>query len=423
MPVTIAVANHPAHAWRNSKAESEKDLLKGSCPQHFEASKGIVQSSFSRSFLEQNHISPSENGLVYAAYHAYSRHHHLTLRPDDIWSAILCQTGYFVNAHAEELRHFFVSHEGQKELEVMDIGSLRSADFGRMAQRMTEEIQKNVVDPDLRAWIMPSFSTTTETDRVVFAIMMMGAMQEYFSYKMTLSCGIPSVTLLGEREDWVEIQTRLEKLKHLGTEPEQFGGLLKPIVGHFIETFDHPDSSAVKDFWSKIAHETGGSGPFYLSGWITAFCFWNEKGRSLYKGCAQPPVSLQCFQGRAAGCELDGIFYHRVDTNNIPSGAASVPVTVDDNGQIYHTKMVAGSVGIQATSSVADPEEGEGQLLDCLRPASGWWMIEVDAPAEGETPAVQSLPADDGVKRQSLVCRTSLVERLMALAAGETTAA
>jgi hypothetical protein len=55
------------------------------------------------------HISTSTNGLVYAAYHAYSSHHNLALRPDDIWLAILCQTGYFINAHAEDLRHLFVS--------------------------------------------------------------------------------------------------------------------------------------------------------------------------------------------------------------------------------------------------------------------------------------------------------------------------
>jgi hypothetical protein len=35
------------------------------------------------------------------------------------------------------------------------------------------------------------------------------------------------VTLLGEREDWVDIQTRLGKLKTLGPEPEAFGELLE----------------------------------------------------------------------------------------------------------------------------------------------------------------------------------------------------
>ena len=243
------------------------------------------------------------------------------------------------------------------------------------------------MDPDLRAWVTPEFSTTTEDDRVVSAVLMMGAIQKYFSYGFTLTCGIPAVTLLGEREDWVDIQSRLEKLKTLGAEPEVFGELLKPILRYFIETFDRPDSPGVKDFWSKIAHQTGGSGPYHLSGWIAAFCFWDEERKCLYDGCAVPPVSLKAFEGWAAGCELDGVFYHRVNTDDVPSGTASVPVKVDDNGEIHYTRMVAGSTGIQATSSISERVEGEGRSLDCLQPVAGWWMIEVDPPGDGGTPA------------------------------------
>ena len=206
---------------------------------------------------------------------------------------------------------------------------------------------------------MLDFSTTTESDCVVSSILMMGGLQKYFSYGMMLACGIPSVTLLGERQDWVQGQTRLQKLKNLGREPEQFGKLLKPILRQFIETFDHPASPAVKDFWSKIAHKTERSGPYYLLGWITAFCFWDEKGNNLYDRGAIPPVSRRSFDGSAAGCELDGVFYHRVDTKNIPSGHASMPVKVNNNGMIYQTKMVAGSVGIQAKSNTGGSVGGE----------------------------------------------------------------
>jgi hypothetical protein len=71
-------------AWTKPKAELSKDLLKGSCSQHFQASKITIQSPFSRSLLHQTHISPSQNSLVYAVYHAQSQHHNLTLRPEDI---------------------------------------------------------------------------------------------------------------------------------------------------------------------------------------------------------------------------------------------------------------------------------------------------------------------------------------------------
>lgn len=360
---------------------------------------------------------------MYAAYHAYSSHHHLIIRPEDVWFAILSQTNFFINAHAEELRSYFVTHDGQKELEVIEVGTLHSVDFGQLAQRMTKLIQKNVIDPDLRAWIMPSFSTTTDSDRVVASILMMGALQKYFSYLMTLTCGIPSVTLLGEREDWADMQSRLAKLGQLGNEPAQFAQLLTPVLSHFVKSFDDPQSPSVSEFWSKIAHQTGGSGPYFLSGWITAFCFWDEEGNCLYKNGAIPPVTLEEFAGRRAGCELDGVYFHRVDTDDIPPGYASVPVTVNDNGRIYHTELTAGSVGMQATSSggmldgdcshddpnsytmgeegemvpyvyvPAEPTEEPG--LDTIQPVSGWWMYEVEKPTDAQTPATKCAMQED----------------------------
>jgi Domain of unknown function (DUF4419) len=132
---------------------------------------------------------------------------------------------------------------------------------------------------------MPDFSTTTNDDRVVAAVLFMGAMQSYFSYKMSLMCGLPSVTLLGERDDWEKIRARLDKLDQLGKEPAEFATLLRTVLDFFVKTFDDAKDPDVVDFWGRIAHSSsGGSGPTWLSGWITAFCFWSEKGAKLGNG-------------------------------------------------------------------------------------------------------------------------------------------
>ncbi len=49
-----------------------------------------------------------------------------------------------VNAHAEELRQYFVAHEGKKTLVVEDVGTRYSVDFGRLARLMTDKIHENV---------------------------------------------------------------------------------------------------------------------------------------------------------------------------------------------------------------------------------------------------------------------------------------
>lgn len=75
------------------------------------------------------------------------------------------------------------------------------------------------------------------------------------------------MTLLGQKHDWEEILSRLERLKTFGDEPTMFYGLLKPVLKKFVETFDDPDGEDIKDFWQHIAHYSGGgSGPTYLSG-------------------------------------------------------------------------------------------------------------------------------------------------------------
>lgn len=285
-------------------------------------------------------------------------------------------------------------------------GTIKTVDFGPLAVQMTKEMDKYVVDPDLRQWVMPDFTTTTDTDTVTAAVLMMGAMQEYFSYKMTLCCGIPSVTLLGERDDWVKIQSRLDKLPQLGPEPGLFAHLLRPVLGYFIRSFDSPTDPSVGSFWSRIAHENGGSGPHFLSGWITAFCLWDADGKCLHTwptGTTDTPQRSASYP-KSPGCDIDGTLYHRVETNDIPNGYVSLPVTVDDNGVLHKTRMVAGSVGIQLRSSGLPVDDSNPHMygpsfawgsngdityagggpgvgypvnLDAIQPVSGWWMYEI----------------------------------------------
>ncbi|PLB36002.1 DUF4419 domain-containing protein [Aspergillus candidus] len=441
MPVTLTTAEHSPRRWKATKVSSAEELLKGSSPKNYRRSRKLIQNSFSQSLLDTSHVSASNHGFVWAVFHAYSDHHHLTLRPEDVWFSILTQLGFFVNAHAEELRSFFVAHEGQKELKVYDVGTVETVDFGRMALYMTSLIEKNVVDEDLRNWIMPDFSTTTESDKVVGAILMMGALQKYFSYTMSTLCGIPSVTLLGEREDWARMVTKLDKLRQLGDEPARFAQLLRPVLNHFVASFDRPDAPDVLTFWSKCAHEESmGSGPDYLTGWITVFCFWDEDGKLLHRENIHSSSSRE-FESGETEFGLDDALSRHVDTGDVPSGHASVPVTVDDNGTVYDTVMLAGLVGIEATSSGAmldgtnnhahsgvyletrpyhPSAPTERADLNSIQPLSGWWMYEKERAedAENRTREVQKIdneisaldPRDDTSRRERLRLYTRLEE-------------
>ena len=387
MPVTVHPAGHSANPINTksgqirSKAPSSsaRDLLRGACTNESPSCAELLQSSFGRSYITRT-IYASSNGLVNSAIMAYNEHHHLKIRPEDVWFAILSQLNFYINAHAEELRSMFVAHEGQKELTLQTCGNRYTVDYGVLAKRMGGLIEENILDPELREWMMPSFSTTTKDDTIIASILLMGATQAYFTYRMQIRCGLPSVTILGEKSDWELILRRLEKIKTFGDdEPTQFYNLLKPIIRHFILSFDTPASDEVINFWQRIAHfTTGGSGPSWYSGWISAFCFWDDKGKYLLgMPSAKQDRALQREKARRPALVLDGVVYGHVDTKLVPQGYTTVPVVVDDNGHEFPAMMIAGSVGIGCSGS--EKGEGEGHeevVLDTVQPETGWWMFE-----------------------------------------------
>lgn len=394
MPVTFTVAEHGARNWTKANVESNDALFKQSCAREAGNIQDLIQSSLSPRDFRKRHITPSPNGLIWTVFEAYSKHHHLVLRPEDIWFAILSQLSFHINAHAEDLRSYFVSHAGRKELVVLYDGRMEDADFGALASRMAELIQEHVRDPRLRDWVMPCFSTTTDTDRVVAAVLMMGSTQQYFSYRCEQECGIPSVTLLGEHADWEDMLLRVDYLAELGAEPAVFAGLLKPVLRGFVDSFSERLSAESLQFWGRIVHRNSmDSGDDYLSGWITAFGYWNENGR------AQPirnDVGRDEEEGEdRVGCLLGDVRYPCISTEAVPVGFTSVPVVVESDGKLFQTKMVAGSIGIEAKRSdgkkigkdgangVERTESSEGEAqegspgLDTLQPLTGWFMYKL----------------------------------------------
>ena len=308
------------------------------------------------------HLTNNGNGLVDTCLRAYNYHHRLVLRPDDVWLAVMTQFSFYVNAHADELRRFFVAHEGKRELTVQAIGTRYKVDFGALTEQMGHLLQLNVVDPKLRSWIVPDFTTTTANDRIVSSVVMMATLQKYFGYIHQLLCGLPAVILQGEKADWEKLLRKAEKLATFGDLPEQWHRLLKPVLSNFVRSFDQPNSAETKAFWQNIAHHEGeGSGPRYISGWLTAFCFFDYAGRSLYS--TETPDELE-----GSRYTLDNVVYHHVDTNDIPPACASVPVKLVDNGQFIQTTMVAGSVGLGVLSPEAKSEK------DTVQPIAGWWI-------------------------------------------------
>jgi hypothetical protein len=354
---------------------------------------------------------PQRNGLVHTIIEAYNQHHALVLRPDDVWIAILAQISLFVDGSGctEELRSKFVPHFGFRELVVKGVRTRSRIDPGKLAGRMTDLIHENVVDPSLQTWILPNFSTTTTNDVVAASVVMMARRKPYFKSLYTLCCGIPRVTLLGERTDWENLLQRIERLKEYGAETKAWYRMLQPVLRRFVLAFDegYAESEENRDFWQRVVHYWDeGSGVASISGWIAAFCVFDNNGRwiggGLVRSCwlwsslfyrtlsFSPSLQSQAEREVTPGVisflevvecgmptgeallSIDNVEYHSLLTNDIPTGQLEVPIKLIRNNQQLNCVVLAGLVGM----SVGDSNVSGGKN-DQLSPVVGWWMFTV----------------------------------------------
>ena len=233
-------------------------------------------------------------------------HHHLTIRPEDAWFAILSQLSVWSNANAdgaEEALGKFVAHEREKFLTLIRENNGNLED--KSVKDIIREFEKDVTDPGMREWIIPSFTTTTAEDTMNASFHIVG-----FTPKISGYLGpAESVTLLGEQSDWEKIHKKLYKLATLDDEPTKFAMLLAPIILGFIESFQNPTSKNIASFWRHFItaafRGTGGVDSVESQGWISVFYFWNEQGKM------NDGRDIKHFQSRGGrGFNLDGVIQH-----------------------------------------------------------------------------------------------------------------
>ncbi|RPA72520.1 hypothetical protein BJ508DRAFT_216947 [Ascobolus immersus RN42] len=336
------------------------------------------------------------SGLVQTCFDAYSNHHHLVLRPDDVWVAIISQFALFLSnkEHSEELRDWFTNSPDKQQIYV-EVNSLSEA-----PDKFRAALAEKVVDKGLIPWIIPSFTTTTRTDKEVASYLLMGALKNYFEYGMGIACGLPSVTLLGTKKDYEDILSRLDyldKFKH--ADLKAWAKLLRVVMKQaFIAAFDYDKAKDVRNTWGLIANRIfNGSGPTYISGWLTVFTFFGEKGTRV---------------GSVGGKhgKLLGENFPVVDTKSIAPGYLEVPIKVDglprregltDPRDIT---VIAGSVGCATGRFEFADEEAEAAQVnfecakeedDTLVPVSGWWIVEKDKSKDVSRPGTEAYKEEE----------------------------
>ena len=324
-------------------------------------------------------VTSASCGLTSMILEAYNGHHDLVLRPDDVWTAIVQQFCLYVNnaQNNEQLRCLFVSHgpdAGKKELRmVYESISFHNAPYDQIAQDLVTMVRRDLNDPELVHWLVPSFSTTRAQDTIASAILVLATFQGYYKFSAATLCGIPNVYLLGTLEDWQRINHAVDDLCKYDNQARhmtQWLGMLKPVTQNLVDSFCGKPNPK---FWSRVCAEVvpNGSGTAgRVGGWVTAFNPFDSDGRS---------VMIKPLDDALVEQRTNGLGYPPISQDRLATGLSSVPLQVtDDSGQTRHLVCFAGHI-------CADVGGPDGNML-C--PRADWAFVEVWKPDELEKAAV-----------------------------------
>lgn len=353
----------------------------------------LRQVSFQDQYRKVLHTSLSEvdnstvvaygNGFVETVMRAWQQDLHLVLRPDDVWLAVLTQLGFFINGQgrAEALRHHFVAHEGQSRLvlECPDHQTIQDIDMPSLAGQFAALVKDRLVDPGLTDWLLPTFTTTTPHDLSVAASVFLGTMRQYFNYDVIMGCGFPSVTLHGERSDWVVLATGVSRLADLATgvgdedarSLQHWSRCLRMTVESMIYSFDRPDDDDVRDFWMRACHTDGegGSGQtVILSGWLTAFTWWRADGTRQKAYTDDDLREMWHLNNDWNRLELGGVEFPVVNQGELPAGFTRTPIAFHHKSlgnSTINTELLAGSCGMKLIDEAGSR----------VQPFSCWWLL------------------------------------------------
>eukprot|EP00752_Nemacystus_decipiens_P007638 g6827.t1 len=367
-----AFEHHPAFkAVFTSKPELQRRTRSRSGPNDAKKSRGriIATSTESATATDKAGLARVKKGLISAIMTAYNTHCNLVISPDDVWLTVLGQFCAYVNNNANGLRNRIVDHDGEKKLAVSCDGTLHAANYPRLISDLLGQIRQNIKSPELADWFRPGFSTTTERDEVCAAATAMASLQAYFEYRMMLKCGIPSVTLMGTVADWKLLREKIERLLEFevdgnpeGKVMEIWVGYLRKVCDGFVESAEHPGSPETLDFWDKVlSHVSHGSGMDYITGWVSAFTCFDEKGKFLGRS-----TKFLGFDEKKGSVEKNGDF-PRIRSSKICHNVVSCPVRVDDNGREYDAALFSGQ-------TVCEAERPGETGHPTVRPRNDWCL-------------------------------------------------
>ncbi len=302
--------------------------------------------------------------LIEALHRAFATHRPICFSPDIIWLTLTQGLAFHVNANAEQLRHHFVRHEGKLKINVRRDDFLKGSPENPWPE-VFDEFSMAIRDHigDAHRLIVANFSTTGPVERAASEVVLMDAMQAYFSYEMQTLCGIPSISLEGTPDDWQAIVHRAREFRRFGL--DWWVTALEPLLEQFVTA---ANGKIDQPFWDSIYkwHGSDGSGqePF-VSGWVLKlFPYLNPLDQD---GCSFRTVAEQSFC-RNPWMTLPPSRGNGPAPDRFPHLPARAPFRWNYFETHFEMEFIGGLIGVKQDT----------QTL-CLRPEIGWAVWEAGA--------------------------------------------
>lgn len=200
--------------------------------------------------------------LLAAVRLAFDEHRPLVLSPDAVWVTLLQGFSMHLAENAEALRSRFVRFAGRRSLTAVVRDPNDRAAWEDYFERIEGELAQEL-GPGIVSLCTRPFSTTTSLERAVMRIVMMVSFRAYFDYFAVGICGIPSITLTGTVEDWLDIRRRVDVLGEydLGW----WADAVRPICDQFVAA---ARGEIDRTFWQSIYKPRQAYEGTKVTGWL-----------------------------------------------------------------------------------------------------------------------------------------------------------
>jgi len=290
-----------------------------------------------------------DNGLIATIHTCYDQHRPLLLSPDAIWLTICQSVSIHINKHFEQYKGKLLKNGEPIILRFRDDSleykSKSWVNIINLLSKQTQEYTKS----DYYSFFVPKFSTTDNIRTVAYQITMLECFRKAFVYIADSGCGIPNISLSGEKKDWETILHQLNKLDELGL--SEWAENIRPLIQEFINVYD---GKIDKEFWQRIYKTASEYSATYISGWIIKFFPYlksagesaeanDRKDVSVYKEETKPNPF---WQG-------EKYLLSNLQTSDFPSGIAKIDI-IWNNFFKDQTKVIQAFAGFFAIKQYKD---------------------------------------------------------------------